>query len=99
MITVNNRCNCWKPLSIRQAVNALIDETREFVAEPSFDEFDDVKVCWNRLVGSLINRAAVNILTTSRYDEKVALRMEQHSCIRSERHLIDRRCPSLQEER
>lgn len=92
---MHNRCNCWKPLSIRQAVNALVGETCEFISEPSLDEFDDIKVCLNRLVGSLINQAAFDLITTSRYDAKVALRMKQHGCIRSSRHLVDGRCPSL----
>lgn len=92
---MNNRCNCWKPLSIRRAVGALVEETCEFVLKPSLDEFDDMKVCLNRLVGSLINQATFDLVATPRYDAKVGSRMKQYGCIRSTRHLVDGRCPSL----
>lgn len=79
---------------VKQAAAALLAETLEFVSKPSFDEFDDVKVCFNRLLGSFINEATFELMTTPLYDAKVALRMEQYGCIRSSRHLVNGCCPS-----
>lgn len=92
--TMITRCNCWVPLSTKQATAALLDEILEFVSKPSLDEFDDVKVCLNRLFGSFINEATFELMTTPLYDAKVTSRMEQYGCIRSARHLVDGRCPS-----
>lgn len=88
------RCNCWTKLSIRQATRALLDETLEFFAKPSFDELDDVKVCINRWVGSLFSLPAVKIFKTPLYDLKVTERMVSYGCIRSRRHLALGGCPS-----
>lgn len=90
------RCNCWTRLSIRQATRALLDESLEFLAAPSFDELDDVKVCVNRWLGSLVNLPSVKVFKTPLYDLKIEERMASHGCIRSTRHLIAGICPSKQ---
>ena len=88
------RCNCWQPLSVRQAVTAVIDETKEFCAEPALDEWDGVKVCLNRLVGSFFKKSSIQIFDTPLYDSKAAERMSSYGCIRSKRHPNNGRCPS-----
>lgn len=88
------RCKCWTPLSVGKATKAVLDELSEFCNNPTLDEWDDVKVCLNRLAGSLFNKAAVPIFKTPLYDSKVAVRMSDYGCIRSTHHLIDGNCPS-----
>lgn len=88
------RCNCWQPLSVRQAVIAVIDETKEFCAEPALDEWDDVKVCLKRLVGSFFKKSSIQIFDTPLCDSKAAERMNSYGCIHSKRHLNNGRCPS-----
>lgn len=88
------RCNCWTPLSVGKATKAIIDELNEFRKHPTRDEWDDVKVCANRLIGSFFKQASIQILQTPLYDSKVATRMSDYGCIRSKRHLIDGNCPS-----
>lgn len=87
------RCNCWTPLPVGKAFKAVIDELSEFL-NPTLDEWDDVEVCVNRLIGSFFKKACVPLLNTPLYDSKAAMRMSDHGCIRSTRHLIDGRCPS-----
>lgn len=89
------RCKCWRPLPVRQAAKAALAEIKEFNAEPTLDELDDVKVCLNRLVGSFVKKTTIEVFTTPFYDLKVTERMNSYGCIRSERHLKDGRCPSL----
>lgn len=90
------RCNCWTKLSFRQATRALLDESLEFFAKPSFDELDDVKVCINRWVGSFAGVPSVEVFKTPLYDRKTKERMAIYGCIRSKRHLIAGSCPSTQ---
>lgn len=91
---MNNRCPCWEPLSIRQAATAVIDEMKEFCDNPTLDELDDVKVCMNRLIGSFFKKPMVKLFNTPLYDRKVKVRMHDHDCIRSKRHLVNGCCPS-----
>lgn len=88
------RCNCWRPLTRAAALEAVRAELVEFLSDPSLDELDDVKVCLNRLVGSLFNKTAVYIFSTPRYEAKINSRMQSYGCIRSSRHLINGQCPS-----
>lgn len=77
-------CKCWCVLPFKQGVQGLYAELREFVQEPSKDEFSDVCVMLNRIIGSLIKRPYVRVLPFDKlYFDKVQLRMLLNGCIRS----------------
>lgn len=90
-----NYCKCHQPLNFKEALAGLKDEAIEFVEEPSADEASDIAYSINRLVGGLFNKAYIRVLPTGGiHERKIQLRMDEHGCIRSKRHLVDGRCPS-----
>lgn len=89
-------CNCYQPLPLKTALRYLKDEVIEFVEKPSIDELGDVIRVTNRFAGALFNRAEIRILPYPKsHLDKVNARMKKNGCIRSEAHLIDGKCPSL----
>ena len=70
------------------------DEMKEFFEEPSLDEFSDVMFGFGRLLGGLLNKRYVRMPFDRNHIEKIEKRYEKYACIRSERHLVDGRCPS-----
>lgn len=93
---MNDYCECFKTLPVRQALNGVLEEAEEFIDEPSKDELVDVLFCLNRLAGSLVKKTYINIFPVGdHYDRKVRPRMQEYNCIRSKRHLIDGKCPSI----
>ena len=88
-------CNCHNTLTLKQGVTGLMDEVKEFIEEPSRDEFSDIVYCLNRLAGTLLNRPYVAIIPgDSLHVSKIKKRMDDYGCIRSKRHLISGICPS-----
>lgn len=88
-------CKCYKPLTLRVAVKGLVGEIREFREEPSLDEFADILRCVNRLAGALFKKSEITIFPYPKIHlDKVHNRMAKNGCIRSERHLINGKCPS-----
>lgn len=82
-------------MTIKEAIDALKDELKEFISEPSKDEASDIAYCINRLAGSLVGKPYKHIVGgTSLHVEKVQKRMQKYGCIRSQRHLINGKCPS-----
>lgn len=82
-------------MTVKQALEALKDETVEFFREPSKDEASDIAYCINRLGGALIKRPYLNIVGgTKTHIDKIEQRMKEYGCIRSSRHLINGKCPS-----
>ena len=55
-------CNCHNTLTLKQGVTGLMDEVKEFIEEPSRDEFSDIVYCLNRLAGTLLNRPYVKVI-------------------------------------
>lgn len=93
---MNNYCKCFSVIPVRQAFNGVLDEAKEFIAEPSKDELVDVLFCLNRLAGSVVKKVYIGIFPVGdHYDRKVRPRMQEYNCIRSKRHLINGKCPSL----
>lgn len=88
-------CACHKPLKLREAVQGLLDELKEFVEEPSMDEASDIAYCVGRLTAGLFGKEYFPIPGDGIHVRKIRERMQKHACIRSERHLKDGRCPSL----
>ena len=88
-------CECHCVLTLKQSLLGLKDEVVEFIEEPSLDELSDIAYSVNRLVGSLTNKPYVKIVCgDARHIAKIKLRMQEHGCIRSVRHLRAGVCPS-----
>lgn len=88
-------CNCHNTLTLKQGVTGLMDEVKEFIEEPSQDEFSDIVYCLNRLAGTLLNRPYVKVIPGDQpHVSKIKKRMQEYNCIRSSRHLINGKCPS-----
>lgn len=88
-------CKCHGTLSVKEALNGLFDEVKEFLEEPSKDEASDIAYCINRLGGALTKRPYLNIVGgTKIHIDKIEQRMKEYGCIRSSRHLINGKCPS-----
>lgn len=91
-------CGCHTRLTIKQAVGGLTDELFEFLEEPSKDELSDVLYCVNRLAGSLLKKTYFKVVGGDQlHIEKATSRFKEYGCIRSKRHLVGGRCPSLGE--
>lgn len=89
-------CKCHSVLTLKQGFNALVDELKEFIAEPSRDEASDVVYCLNRIAGTFLGVPYVKILPMDNlHKEKIDQRMAYYSCIRSPRHLVLDQCPSI----
>lgn len=88
-------CPCVGVLSVKEAVGHILDETRELVTGPSLDEISDVCFAAGRAIGALLGRAYVSVPFDARHREKMRVRMAEHGCVRSARHLVNGRCPSL----
>lgn len=89
-------CKCHNTLTLRQGIKATWDEVIEFVNEPSMDELSDIFYCLNRLAGTLSNKPYRKVFPVDqRHKDKVISRMAAYQCIRSPRHLVNGKCPSL----
>ena len=89
-------CKCHLPLTMKQAIDGLKDECVEFIEEPSLDEFSDIIYCLNRLGGSIIGKPYLKLFMGDYlHKRKIKQRMQEYGCIRSKRHLINGKCPSL----
>lgn len=90
-------CNCHNTLTLKQSLTGLLDEVKEFIEEPSRDELSDIVYCLNRLTGTLVNRPYVKLIPGDQLHVlKIKKRMQEYSCIRSSRHLINGNCPSVE---
>lgn len=93
---MNRLCKCHVRLTLKQACYAIKDEVIEFIQEPSKDELSDIFYCFNRLVGTLTNKPYRKVFPMDNiHIKKVNERMALYGCIRSPRHLINGKCPSL----
>ncbi len=89
-------CKCHNVLTIKEAVNGLKEEVAEFIQEPSLDEGSDVIYCINRLLGSMVGLPIIKLVPGNKlHMQKIENRMKEYGCIRSRRHLIDGKCPSI----
>lgn len=88
-------CLCHSTLTLSQAKEGLLDEVKEFIAEPSLDEASDIVYCLNRLAGSLVGKPYVRIFPGGKlHIQKIEKRMDDYGCIRSKRHLVFGICPT-----
>lgn len=88
-------CKCHNTMTIKEAIDALKDELKEFISEPSKDEASDIAYCINRLAGSIVGKPYKHVVGGTRlHTEKIQKRMQKYGCIRSRRHLINGQCPS-----
>lgn len=88
-------CKCHNTLPLREALKTTWDEVVEFVAEPSKDEASDIVYGLGRVLGALINRPYVRVPGDGIHVRKIQQRMNDYGCIRSKRHLLNGKCPSL----
>lgn len=92
---MNKYCKCHEVLTMKEAIDGLVDEAKEFIEEPSRDEASDIVYCINRMVGTLLNKSYVRILPFDKiHVDKINDRMKEYGCIRSKRHLKNGKCPS-----
>jgi hypothetical protein len=87
-------CDCMAPVGVRQGVADIWDELKEYVEEPSMDEFSDVMYGLGRLIAGLFGKSYFRMPFDTLHVEKIQGRMSEFGCIRSRRHLVDGRCPS-----
>ena len=88
-------CNCHNTLTYIEALSGLLDEVKEFIAEPSKDEASDIIYCLNRLAGTVVNKPYLKIFPGEKiHVDKIKKRMDAYGCIRSTRHLVNGECPS-----
>lgn len=88
-------CKCHDVLHINEAVKGIVDEAKEFISEPSKDELSDIVYGMNRLIGAFLKMKYVKLIPGDGiHVKKIQLRMQEYGCIRSERHLLNSKCPS-----
>lgn len=87
-------CKCLSKQTPGEAFHSLTAELGELVHEPSRDELSDVAFGIGRLLGSLTRSKYRRVPFARLHIAKISVRMEQHGCVRSARHLVDGRCPS-----
>lgn len=87
-------CNCMHVLRGKAALAPLWDEMKEFVEEPSMDEFSDIMWGVGRLIGGVFGKVYVKMPFDGLHRKKVDARMVEFGCVRSKRHLVDGVCPS-----
>ena len=89
-------CKCHGVLTLKEGFWGLVDEVVEFAEEPSKDEASDIAYCINRMVGTLLRIPYVRIVPfDDMHVDKINRRMIEYGCIRSKRHLVDGKCPSI----
>lgn len=79
-------CRCIEPVGPRAMWPYLLDEVREFVAEPSRDEASDVIWSLSRLLGGLFGRVYLPLPGIGRHVREMDARMARWGCVRSEHH-------------
>ena len=91
-------CNCMKVRRLKDAWGDIRDELKELVAVKSVaefrDEFSDVAWGFGRLIAGQMGRTYVRMPFDRLHYEKVQGRMAKFGCVRSERNLVNGRCPS-----
>lgn len=87
-------CNCMRVLQGKAALAPLWDEMKEFVEEPSMDEFSDIMWGIGRLIAGLFGKVYIKMPFDGLHREKVDARMVEFGCVRSKRHLVNGECPN-----
>lgn len=91
---VSNRSDEW-----RNRFVDIWDEIVELVEVKSWDEFldewSDVVFGFGRLLGWAWGVNYVHLYGAERHIEKIKRRMAKYGCVRSKRHLVSGKCPSM----
>lgn len=87
-------CNCLTPVSFGRGLRQLADEGIEFCKKPSLDEMSDIAYAVGRLMAGVVGKVYVHMPLDERHITKIEKRMQEYGCIRSQRHLINGKCPS-----
>ena len=88
-------CKCHNVLTLKEGVMGLLDEVKEFIDEPSYDEGSDIVYSINRIAGTIMGKEYIKVLPWDKtHVNKINERMLSYGCIRSTRHLINGKCPS-----
>jgi hypothetical protein len=92
------KCGCVKVISIRRAVEVIVDELKELIdsrdMEEAKEELSDVCFSIGRLLGAIIGKTYVAVPYDRRCQDKRIKRLKEHGCIRSKRNLVRGRCPN-----
>ena len=88
-------CKCHNILHIDNAIKDIAEEVKEFLSSPSKDELSDIAYGMNRLIGAFFKMKYIKLIPGDGiHIKKIELRMQEYGCIRSERYLINNKCPS-----
>lgn len=77
----------YKVLGVKESIKHLIDEIKEFIEEPSMDEFSDICYGVNRFLGAIVGRKYVGLLSAKTHIAKCNKRYLEYGHFRSKRHL------------
>jgi len=92
-------CECIGVRGVKDALRDIGEEIHELLEVKNLEEFmDEISdVCWGvgRLLGGCGGRVYVRVPGDRRHYHKVVARMSAYGCVRSRRHLVDGRCPSM----
>jgi hypothetical protein len=78
-------CDCMGVRGVKDALRDILDELKEFVEEPSKDEFSDIMFGVGRLVAGIFGKVYVHVPGDHLHVEKINMRMEKQGCVRSAR--------------
>ena len=87
-------CACIVPLPLKDGWKFLREELEEYIHEPSREELSDCMYAFGRMIAGIFGGVYIPMPGDKRHIVKMTKRMAQHGCTRSERHLINGRCPS-----
>jgi hypothetical protein len=97
---VQKFCGCMKVRKFKDAVADLSEEAGEIFSVKSWDEFrneaSDVSWAFGRLFAGMVGKVYVRMPGDRQHYRKVMKRMEEQGCVRSSRHLVEGRCPSVE---
>jgi len=77
----------YKVLGVKESITHLTDEIKEFIDEPSMDEFSDICYGVNRFLGSLCGVKYVGLLPAKIHIAKCNKRYLEYGHFRSKRHI------------
>jgi hypothetical protein len=78
-------CKCMGVRKGKDAWMDIWDELKEFVEEPSKDEFSDIMFGIGRLVAGFVGKVYVRMPFDGLHVDKINARMAKQGCVRSER--------------
>lgn len=88
-------CSCLTPVNFTTGIGHFCEEVYELYKEPSLDELSDCSYALGRLTAGIFGKNYFTMPFDKRHRTKIQKRMEEYGCVRSARHLIEGKCPSI----